>query len=269
MKRTSLIFAATLSMLAGGLILAQPGSSADAPKPASSNVPGQQYPQIDTELHGTFRVSASNAQSVVVKLASYGNLDLAKDSNGLWSGTTSKPMAPGFHYYSVVIDGMTTADPASESFFGMGRMASGIEVPSKGEDFYEPRDVPHGEVRSIWYYSKITGHWRRCFVYTPPDYDSNTTARYPVLYLQPGFGEDERGWETQGRAGLRPGQNLIETGKAKPMLAVMDNQFTALKPGEAPLILGGRRGGAGPRPDLGHYGATFTEVMLTELIPMD
>jgi enterochelin esterase-like enzyme len=263
MKR-SLILAAALPVLVCQMVFAQAGLSGDAPKSASSNVPGQQYPQIDSELHGTFRVSASNAQNVVVKIASYGNLDLVKDSNGVWSATTTKPMVPGFHYYSIVIDGMTTADPASESFFGMGRMASGIEVPSKGEDFYDPKDVPHGEVRSTWYYSKITGHWRRCFVYTPPEYD-NSTTRYPVLYLQPGFGEDERGWATQGRVNFIL-DNLISSGKAKPMLVVMDNQFSALKPGEAPFSFGGRRGG-GPRPDMGNYGATFTEVMLTELIP--
>jgi enterochelin esterase family protein len=261
------VLVATLPMLAAGLCFAQAVLPGDESKPASSNVPGQQYPQIDSELHGTFRVTAREAQKVVVNIGSYGNLDLEKGSNGVWSATTTKSLVPGFHYYSIVIDGMTTADPASESFFGMGRMGSGIEVPSKGEYFYDPQDVPHGEVRSKWYYSKITGHWRRCFVYTPPDYDTNPTAKYPVLYLEPGFGEDERGWAIQGRVNFIM-DNLIPAGKAKPMLVVMDNQFSALKPGEAPLTFGGRRGGAGGRPDFGNYGATFTEVMLTELIPM-
>jgi enterochelin esterase family protein len=214
-------------------------------------------------LRATFRIQAPGAQKVQISVG--GTYDLTNEGNGTWMGTT-KPLVPGFHYYSLVIDGVSVADPASESFFGVGRMSSAIEVPSKGEDFYAVKDVPHGSVRSQRYFSKVTGAWRRCFVYTPPGYDTNLTARYPVLYLVPGFGEDERGWGSQGRADVIM-DNLIAEGKAKPMLLVMDNQFTALKPGEAPLVMGGRggrRGGGG----MGTHGTTFTEVMLSDLIPM-
>ena len=76
---------------------------------------------------------------------------------------------PGFHYYRVFIDGAEVNDPSSETFYGTGKQASGIEIPEKGVDFYLPKNVPHGEVRERWYFSKTTEAWRRVFVYTPPD----------------------------------------------------------------------------------------------------
>jgi enterochelin esterase-like enzyme len=244
--------------------VAQDSKDEDSAVPASSNIPGAEYPKIRSDLRVSFRLKAPDAQKVRLHLDK--DYDLERSTNGEWSVTTT-PQVPGFHYYWFVLDGVNVCDPGSETFFGVGRQSSGLEVPSKGEDFYDPKDMPHGEVRAKWYFSKITGKWRRCFVYTPPGYDSNTAARYPVLYLQPGFGEDERGWAVQGRANFIL-DNLIATGAAKPMLAVMDNQFSALKPGEAPLSFGGRRSGSGNRPNFGTYGATFTELMLTELIPM-
>jgi len=111
--------------------------------------------------------------------------------DGVWAVTTP-PLVVGFHCYWLVIHGVTVTDPQSETFFGYGKMSGGLEVPSMGEDFYDVKEVPHGEVREHWYFSKTTGAWRRIFVYTPPDYDQNPKARYPVLYLQHGSGEDER-----------------------------------------------------------------------------
>lgn len=241
---------------------AQPNAPADGAQPASSNVPGQDYPRLDAERHATFRVNAPNAQKIQVNIGSYGNLDLAKNAAGVWSGTTTKPLVPGFHYYSLVIDGVTVADPASESYFGMGRMASGIEVPEKEVDYYQPRDVAPGAVRSQWYFAKVTGTWRHCNVYTPPGYDTTPDVRYPVLYLMHGWGENENGWSVQGRMQFIM-DNLIAEKKARPMIIVMDN-LTALKPGEAPLQLGGR---GGARPNFATFGATFTEMMFADLIP--
>jgi enterochelin esterase family protein len=257
------LLAVIVPLLAGLRSGAQTNMPADTAKPASSNIIGQQYPQIDSNLRATFQLRAPDAQKVRLHLDK--DYDMERGTNCVWTVTTS-PQAPGFHYYWFILDGVNICDPASETFFGVGRQYSGIEVPSKGEDFYEAKDVPHGEVRSKWYHSNITGAWRRVFVYTPPDYDTNPTARYPVLYLQPGFGEDERGWKTQGRVSFIL-DNLIAAKKAKPMLVVMDNQFSALKPGEAPLSFGERRPGGGGRPDFGSYGLTFTQVMLGELMP--
>jgi enterochelin esterase family protein len=220
---------------------------------------------MHTDLRVTFRLKAPEAHKVQVRLGK--TYDMERDTEGTWS-VTLPPQVVGFHYYYLIVDGVQVNDPASESFFGVGRQSSGIEIPEQGVDFYSVKDVPHGQVRTQRYFSKVTGQWRRCFVYTPPGYDANPKERYPVVYLMPGFGEDERGWFNQGRVDLIL-DNLIAAKKAKPMLVVTDNQFSALKPGEAPLVFGGR----GPRvagrpPDFGNYGATFTEVMFSDLIPM-
>ena len=144
---------------------------------------------------------------------------------------TVPPAVPGFHYYWFLVDGVIVNDTGSETFFGWGRESSGVEVPEPGADYYEPRSVPHGEVRLRLYQSKVTGAWRRALVYTPPDYDSNTKTRYPVLYLQHGAGENATGWTRQGHANLIL-DNLIAAGKAKPMIVVMDTGY-ATKPGAA------------------------------------
>lgn len=242
------------------------GQSADNPKPAPTNLAGQAYPQIHSDLSVTFQVKAPDAQKVQLQLGK--RFDMVKDDDGVWS-VTIPPQVAGFHYYALVIDGVTVSDPASHSFYGTGRDSSAIEIPeASGAEYSTIQDVPHGVVRSQFYFSKVTGQWRRCFVYTPPGYDVDKKTKYPVLFLLPGFGEDETGWFSQGRGQIIL-DNLIAAGKAKPMIAVTDNQFTALKPGEAPLVLGGRDRGAGRRApiDFGNYGATYTEVLLNDLIP--
>ena len=154
---------------------------------------------------------------------------MQKDKEGTWTVTTA-PQDPGFHYYSVIIDGAVVADPASETFYGMGRMASGIEIPEEGVDFYTIKDVPHGNIRSEIYFSKTTETWRHLNVYTPPGYDENMNASYPVLYIQHGGGEDERGWAIQGKTNLIL-DNLIAEGKAVPMIVVIPNGNVS-KPGK-------------------------------------
>jgi len=225
---------------------------ADA-KSASSNVPGVQFPKIDPERRAYFHIVAPNATNVSVSLP--GGRNMTKGDDGVWTVTTS-PLAPGFHYYTISIDGATASDPASDSYFGTGKMSSAIEVPSPHEDFYLPKDVPHGDVRAHYYFARSTGQTRRCFVYTPPDYDMNLTAHYPVLYLQHGMGEDARGWATQGRVGFIL-DNLIAEGKARPMLVVMDDG------GITPGRMGGPRGGPG-----GQFWDKFTQVLIGDIIPM-
>jgi len=144
---------------------------------------------------------------------------MEKQADGSWTVTTP-PLVPGFHYYTLVIDGFEVSDPNSGSFFGGGKYASGIEIPEPGSTYYSPQDVPHGQVREIWYYSKVTGTWRHALVYIPPDYEAQTKARYPVLYLQHGGGEDETGWIRQGHANFIL-DNLIAAGSCKPMIIVM------------------------------------------------
>lgn len=197
----------------------QMGPALEDFKPATSNQSGRQYPQVNSERRARFRIMAPQAQSVTVSLG--GNTPLMKGEDGAWVGTTP-PLDEGFHYYTINIDGASVPDPGSLFFYGANRWGSAIEIPAKDEDFYALKDVPHGQLRQSLYFSKSTNSMRRCFVYTPPDYDKSTNKRYPVLYLQHGAGEDETGWGSQGRAGLIM-DNLIAAGKVKPFIIVMDN----------------------------------------------
>jgi enterochelin esterase family protein len=283
--RTASIGLALLPLLAGQLALAQtaqpqtaqakPAQDQTAPledfKPASSNQAGRQYPQVNSERRARFRIVAPDAKSV--RVPEWGGITLTKGEDGAWVGTT-RPLDEGFHYYRINIDGADVPDPGSKFFYGASRWGSAVEIPAKDEDFYALKNVPHGQLRENLYFSKSTNTTRRCFVYTPPDYDKNTSARYPVLYLQHGAGEDETGWGSQGRANLIM-DNLIEAGKAKPFIIVMDNgggnvfgggRGRGGKPGDKPGAAPGGAQGRGP----GRGGFNFTafaQVMTEELIP--
>jgi enterochelin esterase family protein len=283
--KSTIAAAALLGALAGTFCSAQTNSFPPDSKPSIWNSYGQQYPRVDSQLRGIFQLLAPEAGKVQLHLDK--SYDMAKDSNGLWTVTTT-PQAVGFHYYWFVVDGVNVADPASDSFFGVGRQYSGIEIPSAGEDFYDIKDVPHGEIRGHWYHSDITHSWRRCFVYTPPGYDTSTD-RYPVLYLLHGAGEDQSGWGWQGRANFIL-DNLIAEGKAKAMILVMDNgggnSFGGGRGGfgggrgpggtnngpagmrgtNAPGARAGGRGMGGGFGGLG--GGDFGKIMTTEIIPM-
>jgi enterochelin esterase-like enzyme len=221
MKRFSLI-AAVLGLSMSALAQAPRGGAAPANSPgvpASTNIGNSGYPRILDGNKVAFRVSAPQAQTVQIDLGK--KYDLTKDAQGVWSGTT-EAQDPGFHYYSLVIDGVSVIDPASDVFYGTGRMCSAIEIPEAGVDFYTVKDVPHGDLRQNRFFSKTTNSWRRMFVYTPPGYDKDTDKKYPVLYIQHGGGEDETGWGVQGKTDVIL-DNLIVAGKAKPMIVVIPN----------------------------------------------
>jgi enterochelin esterase-like enzyme len=189
--------------------------------PAASNIRNTKYPQILPDSRVIFRVKAPEAQKLQIDLGK--KYDMVKDTSGFWNVTTDS-ISRGFHYYSLLIDGVAVADPASETFYGMSRMASGIEIPYKEGGFYALTDVPHGDIRIKKYFSKVTNSWREVYIYAPPGYD-NSTKKYPTLYLLHGGGEDQRGWATQGKTDLIL-DNLIAENKAKPMLIVMvDGNF--------------------------------------------
>jgi enterochelin esterase-like enzyme len=196
---------------------------------ATSNVRSAQYPRILPDGRAVFRIKAPEAQKVQLDLAR--KYDMVKNGEGVWEITTDS-LSEGFHYYSLIIDGVAVCDPASETFYGMGRMASGIEVPFKGDGYYQVRDVLHGDIRIKRYYSTVTNSWRQFYIYTPAGYDQNCTEKYPVLYIQHGGGEDERGWATQGKTDLIL-DNLIAEKKAVPMIVVMaDGNMPASSFGE-------------------------------------
>ncbi|MGV3703787.1 MAG: alpha/beta hydrolase-fold protein [Arcticibacter sp.] len=185
--------------------------------PASTNIRSAKYPQVLADHRVVFQLKAPEATKVQVDLNR--KYDMHKRQDGIWEAITDS-IGEGFHYYSMLIDGVPVADPASESFYGMGRMASGIEIPFEGGDYYAEKDVPHGEVRMKRYFSRASNSWKRFFIYTPPGYDKSLAEKYPVLYLLHGGGEDERGWSMQGKTDLIL-DNLIASKKAKPMLVVM------------------------------------------------
>ncbi len=301
MKRTLLLAVLASALMSAGA-WAQPPADC---KPNALNIPNAPYPCIFPDGRVMFRVNAPDAQKVSVRLGR--GLDMAKEADGLWY-VTSPPQVVGFHYYTISIDGAVVSDPATRTFFGSGFDNSGIEVPEADAAYYTLKDVPHGQVRQRWYYSKVTGAWRRAYIYTPPGYDTSTKMRYPVLYLMHGWGENEQGWHTQGKVDVIM-DNLIAEKKAKPFIIVMDN-LNAVKPGEsaalygargtltqavpqppappraagaptppaggAPAAAAGARGaGAPPTPAGARAGgmgpmssSVFTEMMLTDLVPM-
>jgi enterochelin esterase family protein len=255
-----------LFAFSGSLCLAQASQPlTDDWKPSITNRPGQQYPRINSERRAQIRINAPEANDVSVTLGR--PLTITRSDDGVWTITTS-PLDVGFHFYRVLIDGANVSDPATEVYCGGGGggLSSAVEVPT-GEDFYELKDVPHGEVRERYYFSKATQAWRRIFIYTPPDYDRNTSSRYPVLYLQHGGGEDERGWPVQGRV-CQILDNLIAEGKARPFMVVMENGSNTGgrggRPGGAPRGAGaasGRRGRGGF-----NFNA-FGQIIVDDLIP--
>ncbi|HPE76927.1 MAG TPA: alpha/beta hydrolase-fold protein, partial [Draconibacterium sp.] len=185
--------------------------------PAESTIRSAKYPQMLPDGTAVFRIKAPEAQKVQLDLGK--KYDMVKNAEGVWEATTDS-LSEGFHYYSLIIDGVAVCDPASETFYGMGRMASGFEVPFKGDDYYTLKNVPHGDTRIKRYYSDVLNSWRTFYMYAPPGYDENTAEKYPVLYILHGGGEDQRGWATQGKTDLIL-DNLVAEKKAVPMIVVM------------------------------------------------
>ncbi len=222
---------------------------------AATNIPEANYPKVDSRNRAHFRIHAPEAMNVKVDICGH-KYDMTRNADGFWEAVT-QPLVVGFHYYFIVVDGVSVIDPSSEAFYGCGRMAGGIEIPedSASAAYYTfDKNIPHGQVRECKYYSEIEKSERRCFVYTPAEYETNTSRRYPVLYLQHGMGEDERGWHQQGRmANIL--DNQIAGGKCVPMIVVMDY-------GNCGYIFGAR-----PGETRDEFGASFTPIMLNELIP--
>ena len=226
-------------------------------KPSTLNQPGQEYPQVNSQGYARFRIRAPHADSVRVSLGlggTRGGTLLTKVSDSIWMGTTAGPMEEGFHYYRVNVDGGIFNDPGTGNFYGSTRWESGIEIPAHDQEFYALKNVPHGHVHQVLFPSPSTNTSRRAFVYTPPRYEKETGKKYPVLYLQHGWGEDETAWINQGHANLIM-DNLIAEGKIKPFIIVMTYGMTNdIRPGSP----GGLRS---------FNIQPFQTVLLDELIP--
>ncbi|MTH17674.1 alpha/beta hydrolase-fold protein [Flavobacterium sp. LC2016-01] len=222
-------------------------------KSSTMNQSDKQFPQVNSQRRVRASISAPNANKVQLDIGGV-KYDLKKDDKGVWTGE-SNPQDEGFHYYQLNIDGASVPDPGSLYFYGAGRWGSGIEIPSRDQEFFELKNVPHGLINENIYFSKLTNAFRRCFIYTPPSYNEDSKARFPVLYLQHGSFEDETGWSSQGKANLIL-DNLIASKKATPMIIVMDNGY-AFKPQTKEIS------DKKERPE-----SIFEEVLITEVIPM-
>ena len=218
---------------------------------ATTTVPGNNFPKIDSQRRAYFRVVAPEADKVVLDICNK-KYDMESDGRGAWFATTD-PLVVGFHYYFLNIGGVNFIDPSTETFFGCNHEAGGIEIPEGPEgDYYRPQaGVAHGQVRSIYYYSNSSSQWRHAMVYTPAEYEKGK-KRYPVLYLQHGMGEDETGWSKQGHM-QHIMDNAIASGKAVPMIVVMESGDI-----KAPF---------GRGQSFESYGASFYPVLLNDLIP--
>ena len=192
---------ALFMLMTGGFCFAQsPSTVIEDFKPSSVNQPGKEYPQVNSEGRVRVQISAPGANKVQLDIGAV-KYDLPKDDKGVWTGE-SAPQDEGFHYYQLWVDGAAVPDPGSLYFYGASRWGSGIEIPAKDQDIYALKNIPHGQIIELPYFSKSNNSMRRCFIYTPPGYDKDTQKRYPVLYLQHGGGENETGWSSQGHANL-------------------------------------------------------------------
>jgi enterochelin esterase family protein len=257
--------------------------------PSPYNFPGVQYPRIEADSRVTFRFVAPNAQKVQVAMVTPGQnslqplaFDMVKGDDGAWT-YTSAPQGPGYHNYWMLVDGAAVLDPGTQGLIGYGHMCNGFEIPEPGVDWYDLKDVPHGDVILKNYFAKTTKTWRHILVYTPPGYEDNTTTRYPVLYIQHGSGEDERVWIEMGRTNVIL-DNLLAAGKIKPFIVVMETSYGVGPDGAIPGTPNppdpnhsygvGAAGSAGPGqtraagapvtpPPGGYYG----QLMVNDLIP--
>jgi enterochelin esterase family protein len=279
--RKTLLFILLMVMAVSNTCLAQTGQvsidSKNAGKvhPSPNNLYGAQYPRIETDSRVTFQFKAPDAQKVQVSIVNVAH-DMVKDVDGVWT-FTSEPQDAGYHNYWMIVDGAIVLDPATNAFIGYGHNCNGFEIPDPDGSFYNLKDVQHGNVLIKNYFSKTTDAWRLVYIYTPPGYETSTSTRYPVLYLQHGGGEDQRVWIEMGRTNLIL-DNLIAEGKVKPFIVVMETS-AALKPGEtppqprqAPPALGtqGAQTGqpaAGAPPRMSFSFETYKEVMINDMIP--
>ena len=247
MKKLFTLFMATMTAITA-MAQAIPGT------PAQTNIPTKQHPCVDENGRATFQVNAPSASEVLVDVCNV-KYPMTKNSDGVWEVTTD-PLVVGFHYYALNVDGVRVNDPMSETFYGCSQQTSGIEIPESPEAaayYTYNKDIPHGQVRECQYWSDLEGRVRRCFVYTPAEYETSSVS-YPVLYLQHGMGEDERGWHQQGKiANIL--DNRIAQRNCVPMVVVMDYGNCGYGFGDV------------PGETFERFGTSFYPILLDEIIP--
>ena len=247
MVRRATVQAGLLTVSIVAVALAQPG--ARTPRVQDT----LRSPVIAADGRVTFQLYAPKATDVSLRTegpAPFANQKLAKGDSGVW--TLTAQTAPDLYIYWYDVDGVAVADPRNNRpRVNMTTVRSLLEVPGAASDFFAEKAVPHGAVAAIHYQSTALGISRRMHVYTPPGY-ATSGQKYPVLYLLHGAGDNDQSWLMAGRANFIF-DNLIASGKAKPMIVVMPAGHT---PGAAPVGTVSQ-----PGPD------AFARDLMTDVMP--
>ena len=234
---------------------AQQQSFPEGTVPNEHNINGAEYPRDRRQIRRVhFRVFAPNAQKVEISFRG----EMTKEADGYWSLVSKEPEVVGFHYYQIIVDGVSTADPNGKPFFGMGKWVSGIETPEAGVDYYAIKNVPHGLIsQSCGFIPTSVRNGADVWSTHRQNMIKALLKKYPVLYLQHGMGENETSRANEGKMNFIM-DNLIAEGKAKPMIVVMDNgniEVFKNKPGESPTEARAK------------FGAQFPAILVNEIIP--
>jgi enterochelin esterase-like enzyme len=246
----------TLAMIATALfatqLVAQPQGTAAPPPPAFTS------PEVTTDRHIVFRIFAPKAQAVRLSSSDIFGFtpkgDMTKAENGVWEINVG-PIDPGAYRYNINVDGVAAMDPRNPSVSeSNGNAWSMVYLP--GADFMETKEVPHGAVASVTYYSKSLKRFRRMHIYTPAGYETGS-QKYPIFYLLHGAFDSDDSWTSVGRAGFII-DNLIADNKAKPMVIVMPAGHTG------PFDLSRTPSGAPRVPD---FNDDFVKDFVNDIMP--
>lgn len=207
-----------------GFLLTGSAMTVQAQEISAMQAPRVVSPEVNADKSVTFRLLSEKATEVTLNGSWMGfreTLPLTKGEQGVWS-VTVKPLPASMYHYNLFVDGVALIDPTNPQALRDGtRYASLLMIPGEESTVFQLNDTPHGNISQVWYNSPSLGTDRRMYVYTPPGYDSGKDS-YPVLYLLHGAGGDEDAWTSLGRANLIL-DNLIASGKSKPMIVVMTN----------------------------------------------
>ena len=228
------------------LAFAQPANQPRTPPPQVTS------PEVQADRHVTFRLLAPQATSVRLGGGDIPGMgqgkEMTKNEQGIWEITIG-PIDPGAYRYNFNVSGVTVIDPRNPSISeSNNNVWSLVIVP--GSDLFDTKNVPHGAVAAVTYYSTALSKFRRMHVYTPPGYEMGK-GKFPVFYLLHGAGDCDEAWTSVGRAGFIL-DNLIAAGKAKPMVVVMPAGHTrTVNRAPTPPVAG-----QAPPPD--EFGQDFT-----------
>jgi hypothetical protein len=199
----------------------QAASTAALAQGTGPRPPQYESPEITAEKKITFRIHAPKAEKVRLSSSDLpGNgpgVEMTRSDKDIWEATVG-PVPPGAYRYNFNVDGLAVIDPKNPATSESNSNTWSL-VYLPGSETSDTKDVPHGAVAEVTYYSQSLKRFRRMHVYTPPGYEKGE-GKYPILYLLHGAMDSDDSWSTVGRSGFIL-DNLIAAGKAKPMIVVM------------------------------------------------